>query len=210
MKYRSLYITALALILSVFAISLSAQDSSPLDRLNKNITSSCVELSYTYSVRKSGVNMTGNGDLTAQGLFWKLVGNGMELFCDSESVWVVDPSLKEVVIEPARNSVEDGHSVNPAILLMHMKEMFVVHEMRPLKDGLVLYILKPVGKSDMDYLNVELNKSDASISSATMAFADGNLINIKVSSMKLTPLRSAEEFRPQTVYDSTWIVTDLR
>ena len=155
--------------------------------------------------------MSGAGELAAQGLFWKLVGNGVEMYCDSSALWVVDPNLKEVVIEPAVTESEESYAVNPAILIVRMDKMFKLRDAVDSKDGKsVVYIMDPVAKGKFEYLNVELLKSDASIKGAVVALTDGNRIDIKVSSMKLMPLRTVEDFRPLKQFDSSWIVTDLR
>lgn len=206
--FRKLF--SIAVLLFVASV-LSAQDAALLNRFNREISSSCVELSYSYSFRNSGVTVSGAGELTAQGLFWKLVGNGVEMYCDSSALWVVDPNLKEVVIEPAVTESEESYAVNPAILIVRMDKMFKLRDAVDSKDGKsVVYIMDPVVKGKFEYLNVELLKSDTSIKGAVVALTDGNRIDIKVNSMKLMPLRTVEDFRPLKQFDSSWIVTDLR
>jgi outer membrane lipoprotein-sorting protein len=142
---------------------------------------------------------------------WKMVGNGVEMYCDSSALWVVDPTNKEVVIEPAEVEEKVQLQTNPAVLFVHMKELFAVRESRKISSqGTVLYILAPRQKGEIDYFNVEIAESDQALRSAVISLADGTLIKIEVSSMKLTPKVSDEAFLPQTKFDSTWIVTDLR
>lgn len=204
---KLLSIAVLLLVASV----LSAQDAALLNKFNRDVSGSCVELSYAYSFRNSGVTVSGSGELTSQGLFWKLIGNGVEMYCDSSALWVVDPNLKEVVIEPAVTENDESYAVNPAILIVRMDKMFKLRDAVYTKDGKsVVYIMDPVEKGKFEYLNVELLKSDASIKGAVVALTDGNRIDIKVSSMKLIPLRTVEDFRPLKQFDASWIVTDLR
>ena len=201
----------IAVALLCFVQILSAQDMSLLDRLSERISRSCLELDYSYSVRISGVNNIGKGHLQCQGYMWKMVGNGVEMYCDSSALWVVDPSNKEVVIEPSEADAAVQLRTNPAVLFVHMKDLFVVRESRKLAtNGTILYVLGPKQKGDIDYFNVEISESDLSVRNASVALSDGTLIKIEVSSMKLTPVRPVEEFRPRTVFDSSWIVTDLR
>lgn len=200
-----------AALLLLFCGSTFAQDNGALDKLYENLSNSCTEMTYTYSARSSGVQLSGEGTLIAQGLFWKLKGNGVEMYCDSTSMWVVDIAHKEVVIEQAASDSDGGYTVNPAMLLVRMNEMFKVREVRDSGNGkTIIYLLEPVGKSDIEYMNVGVTASGSSITDAEIALDDGNMINIKVSSMKLTPVRSVECFRPEKVFDSNWIVTDLR
>lgn len=201
----------IAVAILCFVQIASAQNMGLLDRLSERISKSCLELDYSYSARISGVNNIGQGHLQCQGYMWKMVGNGVEMYCDSSSLWVVDPSNKEVVIEPSETDVAVQLRTNPAVLFVHMKELFAVREIRKLAaDGTTLYVLAPKQKSDIDYFNVEILESDLSIRNAAIALSDGTLIKIEVSSMKLTPVRPVEDFRPRTVFDSSWIVTDLR
>ena len=206
-KSRNLLLYVFLFVSSV----LSAQDTSPLDRFCKGVSQSCVDISYTYSARVSGINNVGQGTLSSQGLMWTMKGNGVEMYCDSASLWVVDPALKEAVIEPAATDAQEQILTNPAVLFVRMKELFNVRYSKNTSDGdAVLYVLQPNTESDFDYFNVEISESDASVRDGTIALKDGTLIKIEVSSMKLTPKRSVEDFRPRTVFDSSWIVTDLR
>lgn len=190
---------------------LSAQETSLLQNFCRNVSESCVELTYGYSVRLSGIDNVGSGTLTAQGALWKLYGNGVEMYCDSSSIWVLDPDRKEAVIEPAVSDSETFFQTNPAIFLLRLENLFDVSESRPTSDNLaMLYILRPKNKGEIDYFNVEILRSDASVRRCTFALSDGTLIKIEVSSMKLTPVRPLADFRPQTVFDSSWIVTDMR
>jgi hypothetical protein len=200
-----------AVALLFVAQILSAQDMSLLDRLSERISKSCLELDYSYSLRISGVSNIGQGRLQCQGYMWKMAGNGVEMYCDSSALWVVDPANKEVVIEPAEVGEKVQLQTNPAVLFVHMKELFAVRESRRLsQQGTILYILEPKKKGNIDYFNVEIADSDLSLRNAVISLSDGTLIKIEVSSMKLTPVRSVEDFRPRTVFDSSWIVTDLR
>jgi outer membrane lipoprotein-sorting protein len=68
----------------------------------------------------------------------------------------------------------------------------------------------PVKATDVEFLNVDVYTDSAMIRDMSFALKDGTLVKIEVSSMKLTPKVSDEAFKPQTVFDSSWIVTDLR
>jgi hypothetical protein len=68
----------------------------------------------------------------------------------------------------------------------------------------------PLRGNDMEFLNVELYNDTAAIRNMSFALNDGTFVKIDVNSMKLTSKISEEAFKPQTVFDSKWIVTDLR
>ena len=188
-----------------------AQNSGPLQKFYDSLEDSSLELSYTYSARVSGVQNRGAGDLLCQGAMWKAKGNGVEMYCDAVSVWVVDTEMKEVVIEAAADGNSSDFMTNPALMLTRLQEKFDVTVTRLLEDGVtMLYTLRPKSAIGFDYFNVELDKSSSLLKRASFAMSDGTLVKIEVSSMKLTPKVSVEAFRPATVFDSQWIVTDLR
>lgn len=188
---------------------LSAQENSLLDKVYAKMSSSCMEIDYKYSVSVSGTKNIGDGNLYLQGHLWRMNGNGLEMFCDSSSVWVIDPVAKETVIEPVSSDISTF--TNPAVIFAHLNDMFEVQSSVISDDGKsVVYILSPIAVDDVEYINVEINKADLQITSAVIAMNDGSIINIEVSSMVPTSICPISFFRPQMTFDSSWIVTDLR
>lgn len=206
-SFTSLIASAMLLISGMT----DAQNTSLLDRLYAKMSDSCLEMSYSYDARISGVHNQGSGLLRSQGLMWEMNGNGVTMYCDSKSVWIIDPTMKEVVIEPLQDEESSQWISNPAVVLSRMKDMFKVAEsLESQDDKAVVFVLEPLNKGYIDYCNLEIFKSGNSIRRATIALSDGNLIKIEVSSMKLTPKVSDEEFLPRMEFDPSWIVTDLR
>ena len=208
MKLRRVLTVLLILVPMLVA---SAQDQSLINRFYNGLSGSCLELSYKYVVRLSGTVNNGEGCLYSQGLMWRMTGNGVEMYCDSSSVWILDHAMKEVVIEPVAEASANEWLSNPAVIFSRLKDYFKVTESLPSKDGQsILYVLNPLNNGDISYCNLDLMKSDASIRNATIALSEGTIIKIEVSSMKLTPKVSVEAFRPHMYFDSSWILTDLR
>lgn len=206
-SFTSLIASAMLLISGMT----DAQNTSLLDRLYAKMSDSCLEMSYSYDARISGVHNQGSGLLRSQGLMWEMNGNGVTMYCDSKSVWIIDPTMKEAVIEPLQEEESSQWISNPAVMLSRMKDMFKVAEsLESQDDKAVVFVLEPLNKGYIDYCNLEIFKSGNSIRRATIALSDGNLIKIEVSSMKLTPKVSDEEFLPRMEFDPSWIVTDLR
>lgn len=58
-------------------------------------------MGFTYSLDTESAKVVGNGDLQVQGTSYHMTGNGLEVFCDGKSSWIIDDSSMEVVIEPA-------------------------------------------------------------------------------------------------------------
>lgn len=206
-SFTSLIASAMLLISGMT----DAQNTSLLDRLYAKMSDSCLEMSYSYDARISGVHNQGSGLLRSQGLIWEMNGNGVTMYCDSKSVWIIDPTMKEAVIEPLQEEESSQWISNPAVMLSRMKDMFKVAEsLESQDDKAVVFVLEPLNKGYIDYCNLEIFKSGNSIRRATIALSDGNLIKIEVSSMTLTPKVSDEEFLPRMEFDPSWIVTDLR
>lgn len=206
-SFTSLIASAMLLISGMT----DAQNTSLLDRLYAKMSDSCLEMSYSYDARISGVHNQGSGLLRSQGLMWEMNGNGVTMYCDSKSVWIIDPTMKEAVIEPLQEEESSQWISNPAVMLSRMKDMFKVAEsLESQDDKAVVFVLEPLNKGYIDYCNLEIFKSGNSIRRATIALSDGNLIKIEVSSMTLTPKVSDEEFLPRMEFDPSWIVTDLR
>ena len=186
-----------------------AASDGPVDRLYRSLSSSFVEIVYTYSAEVQGVKIVGSGTLQIQGNMWHNDGNGLEMWCDGSTVWTADHSLKEAVIEPV---YEDESIVsNPALMFVRMPDMFKVVKSLDSKDGkAVIYVLKPIEDAPIEYFNVEILKSDSSIRSGSFALEDGSAVQIKVQSMSVKEKRSVTAFRPSQIFDSSWVVTDLR
>ena len=186
-----------------------AASDGPVERLYRSLSSSFLEIEYTYSAEVKGLKVIGNGTLQIQGKMWHNDGNGLEMWCDGSTVWTADHSLKEAVIEPVYE--EESIASNPALMFVRMPDMFKVVKSLDSKDGkAVIYILKPVEDAPVEYFNVEIMKSDSSIRSGSFSLDDGSAVQIDVQSMSVKEKRSATAFRPSQIFDSSWVVTDLR
>lgn len=186
-----------------------AASDGPVDRLYRSLSSSFIEMEYTYSAEIKGLKVVGKGTLQIQDDKWHNNGNGLEIWCDGSTVWTADYSLKEAVIEPVYE--EESIASNPALMFVRMPDMFKVVKSLDSKDGkAVIYILKPVEDAPVEYFNVEVMKSDSSIRSGSFAMDDGSAVQIDVQSMSVKEKRSVTAFRPSQIFDSSWVVTDLR
>ena len=189
----------------------SAQDTALLDKLYSSFSTSCVEMTYSYETEVSGVKAVGEGVLSVQEEMWTMDGNGIMMWCDGNSLWVADPSLKEVVIEPASGEGDALFQVNPAALFVRMQSLFTVSRALESSDGKsVTFFLTPKSPGNMIFCDVEVDKTNVSILSGIFAFKDGSSVHVKVSDMKSNPKREVEAFRPQMKFESSWIVTDMR
>lgn len=200
----------LTILLAVMPVMAAVRGDAGLEKFYASIAESCLEVSYTYSARVSGIVNNGGGTLVTQGTMWKVQGNGVEMYCDSKTLWVIDPAMKEVVVEPASAEASSEFMDNPALMFSRLKDNFNVSESRPMGEDVMFYTLRPKSDIGINYFNVELDVVSNMIRRASFAMADGTFVKIEVSSMKLTPEVSVESFRPVDRFDSEWIVTDLR
>lgn len=204
------YIYVIVLIL-LAAQALKAQENTPLARFYDNLLSSCVEFDMSYSIRMSGVKLDGKGVLELQGDSWILAGNGMEIRCDGKTLWTVDPESKEVVIDSLSDDVTAGIIINPAVMLINMRELFSLREVLPTKEGKsLIYTLYPKAESEVSFVNMEILKGDSSLKQLTFSMEDGTSAVVNISSTKSGKKKPAEYFSRSVNYDSSWIVTDLR
>ena len=205
----------LSYVIAAFMFLAAACDPSRaeglLDRLYTDLMNSCVSMDYTYSTMVSGARLSGNGTILLQGNMWRMSGNGVDMWCDGSLMWTVDQEAKEVVIDVASDDSPVEIMSNPATLFADLQKWFSVEAERNTSDGkAVLYMLKPVEDIDIEYVNVELLKTDGSLRSGSFAMNDGNEVSIRVSSMKVMPKKHTSAFRPYMSFDSSWIVTDMR
>lgn len=204
------YIAFIALFLYC-AAGLSAQEDRLLERLYVNLTDNCVEMDYSYTVQMSGVRLNGNGTLLLQGEAWHMTGNGVEMWCDGETVWTVDKASKEVVIESAGTDESSDVLTNPAVLFVRLQDTFDLKETRTSADGkAMVFILHPKTPLNIEFVNVEVLKTDASLRGGSFALDDGTSVALSVDQMNLVDKKPAGEFRQPVSYDASWIVTDLR
>lgn len=207
---RYLKYTVLLLTLCLCAEVCRAQTDQLLGRLFARFESSCVELQYSYVTNMSGVRIDGDGHIVVQDSMWRNEGNGIDIWCDAKTVWTADVMAEEVIIESVASEGSE-ELTNPAMLFVRMEDHFNVSKVVDGSDGKTrIYVLEPKTDIGMEFFNVEVRKSDASICSGSFAMEDGNSVKITVTSMKNTEKKPVTFFRPSQTFDSSWIVTDLR
>lgn len=209
---KSVIISLLCLIFLVQSPSASASaDEKVLNGLYDKLMSSCTELEYSYTTLVSGARISGSGLIYIQNRMWYMDGNGVRMWCDGNTLWTVDTELKEALIDTVSES--DGMDImsNPAALFVNLHRLFKLSDTVGSADGKsVVYILKPVSDTEIEYVNLGISKADSSITSLDFALEDGNDVKISVKSMKVMDAKDKVFFRPQFSFDSDWIVTDMR
>lgn len=196
-----------AILLAVLpAVCTEAQDVSALEGLYAGFSSDCVVLECSYKIDAEGVAVGGECQVEIQGDRYRMKGNGLEVICDSESVWVMDEAVKEVVIEPVGDDVS-SYMANPAILFRDLEKVYDVVSVSSVNAGMK-YRLQARVDCGIDKAELVISGS-SQIRSAVFTFDDGSVMTVNVSSMKTLPRKAPEWFRPGK-FDSDWVITDLR
>lgn len=197
----------LSLILAVIMpLKASAQGQTLLDQLNSAFTSHCVEMDCKYSIQTGGIVSKGECKVLIQGTSYVMQGNGLEIFCDGKSVWVLDSAAMEAVIEPV---TDDSYSymINPALLFRDMDKVFTVSASSASASG-VKYQLKADDSCGIKNAVLHI-ASNAALRDAEFTLDDNDVIRITVLSQKSLPMKEQDSFRPSPLSED-WVVTDFR
>ena len=89
-----------------FAFCLAAAamaQNATIDELRKLVETNCVTADYSFLMQEK---ISCSGTITVQQPCFKVVGNGLEIYCDGKSRWTVDREAKEVYIEYSESPEE--------------------------------------------------------------------------------------------------------
>lgn len=199
--------TFAVLFLAALPLSLPAQSTDLLDQLYDTFAEHCVVMDCTYSVESDGIPVKGKCKVEVQGISYKMTGGGLEVFCDGESVWILDPESMEAVIE----SVSVGsysYVTNPALLFRDMEQMFTKTGSSALSGSGMRYRLTAREACGVASAVLDIDKN-AVLKRAEFTLDDESVMTIDVESVKVQPMKESAAFRPGQM-PSDWVVTDLR
>ena len=193
-------------LLAILPASLVAQSTDLLDALYENFASHCISLDCEYSVVSQGVPSKGGCKVEVQGISYRMQGFGLDVYCDGETVWLLDPMAKEAIAEPV-NDDSFSYMSNPALLFRDMDKVFKVASATASGSGMKynMSARKPCGISKA-VLEIDRNSL---LRIAEFTLDDGSVMKITVLSMQVQPLKTKESFAPGNL-SSDWIITDLR
>ena len=203
----------LCILLTVFSACPVSGNSQPqtdaVMSFVSRISGGCVSFRYSFVIKtlSSSGKVTGEGSVLMQGASYHLQGNGMEVWCDGNSVWTADLSSKEVVIEPATEDV----LVNPALILSDLPRHFSWQS--AYREGTFssqpsrVFLLKPLSKSDMQSLELFFDSRGMELLGGRMLLKDNVSATFFISGLAVR--ETVTKFVPES-FPSEWIVTDLR
>ena len=200
-----------ALVLCGLCIVAAAQGTSTLEQLCAKMSDRASVLNYSYTLSVSGVKTVGDGTVTTQDYAYILNGNGMNIYCNGTTLWVVDEAGKEIMIDSVAQGA-DAYLSNPVLLLANLNKIFSVST--PISSGgNQVYKLTP--KQDCGIASgtviVSTVNSTPVFASGSFKTTDGGQLDVKIKSMTFS------DKKPLTFYildlsrfDSSWMITDLR
>lgn len=204
MKYLVKYmITGL---LALLPAGIAAQNTALLQKLYDGFASHCIAMDCEYAVVTDGISSKGECKVEVQGICYRMQGSGLDIFCDGESVWVMDSMAKEAIVEPATGD-SFSYMSNPALLFRDMDKVFTVVSSAP-AGSCVKYQLSACESCGIDKATLEID-NNAVLKTAGFTMDDGSVMTIKVLSMTSQPLKAKDYFYPFDI-SAEWIVTDLR
>lgn len=197
------------LILCGLCIAAAAQGTTSLEQLCAKMSDKASVLNYSYTLSMSGVKTVGEGTVTTQDNAYVLRGNGMNIYCNGSTLWVMDEAGKEILIDSVAQGT-DAYLSNPVLLLANLNKIFSISS--PVTSGgNQIYKLTP--KQDCGIVSGTVNISAANpvFTSGSFKTSDGGQLDVKIKSMTFS------EKKPLTFYvldlsgfDSSWMITDLR
>lgn len=180
----------------------------PLESLRNMFDTSAVSIECDYTTEIQQTQVVGLSEIIVQGNMYTMKGNGLEVYCDGNTVWTIDAAAQEVVIEPCSPQERD-YMANPALLLSDIDEVFKMRGSRSLGSGRMEYTMDSTVSCGISKAVLVLAQ-DGMIISAEFSLDEGGDLKVNVSSMKKTEEKQASFFSPDRKFDSDWIVTDLR
>ena len=189
-----------------------AQDISALKQLCAKMTENSATLNYSYTLSVSGVKTVGEGVLYVQDQSYVMQGNGLKIYCNGSTVWVVDEAGKEVIIESVSQEA-NSYLSNPVLLLANIEAIFSVSA--PTSSGSSLtYKLTPKCDCGIASGAVTLSAAGGSsyvFSSGTFKMSDGGQLGVKIKSMTFSSKKPLTFYNLDlSTFDSSWMITDLR
>ena len=118
--------TIFSICMTILMAAIQVQPSV-FDIFRNKASEECVSIEYEFSTTMSGHKVTGEGHVEVQGNSYHMQGNGLEIFCDGTTTWLIDEAAEEVFIESA-DSNDSGYLANPIMLLMNLEESGVSYK----------------------------------------------------------------------------------
>ena len=94
-----------AVVISMTCLMAQNTQGTALDKLCSALSQSCVCLDCAYSFDMSEIRFNTEADIKVQGRAYVVDCAGVLVFSDGETVWTVDPNIKEAYIQSSGNEM---------------------------------------------------------------------------------------------------------
>ena len=195
------------LFLAALPFSLPAQNTDLLSKLYATFAEHCVVMDCAFSVDSDGIPVKGECEVEVQGTSYRMTGGGLEIFCNGETVWILDPDSMEAVIEPVTND-SYSYMTNPALLFRDIDKMFSKTGSSALSGSGMRYRLTAREACGVASAVLDIDRN-AVLKRAEFTLDDDSVMTIDVKSVKAQPMKERRAFTPGSI-PSDWVVTDLR
>lgn len=192
------------------AFSVSAQEQGVLDAFTGSLASGEVSFKYSFEV-KGDIPLKGNGTASLAGDRYRVFGNGMEIWCDGTTRWIIDRSAREAYIEAVETESADYVS-NPATLLSGLSRAFETVDVSDVTlsgKKLKAVRMKPAVE-DTGLESVTLYLADAVPARVGITVEDGTETLFRISNYAVHEKSDAVYSFDIASLGSEYVVTDLR
>ena len=107
MTIKKIILAVVASFAAFQAYSQTTQDTA-FEKLYSALSDSCLSIKCTYTLTMSEMRISGEAELLAQDGCYVMDTGEISVYCDGTSVWTIDRSVKEVVIEPGPGGYDHG------------------------------------------------------------------------------------------------------
>ena len=202
------------LILSLWAVLATlasfAQEAGPLDAFAANLSAGEIGFKYDFEV-KGDLPLKGAGKAVLSGDAYHVAGNGMEIWCDGVTRWIVDRTAQEAYIEAVEAEAADYLS-NPAALLRALSSAFEVNSVSDVTlSGRKLRAVRMTpAVEDTGLREVVLYLDGAAPARVSIKVEDGTETLFRISGFTVKEKSDAAFSFDIASLGSDYLVTDLR
>ncbi|MBQ0149195.1 MAG: outer membrane lipoprotein carrier protein LolA [Bacteroidales bacterium] len=201
----------LSLVLLLGCAALSSAQSSLVSGFSEKLASSGASFDYSFKV-KTSATVTGSGSVTYADGRYKMLGNGLEVWCDGRSRWTVDHAAKELYIESVEDAGTDFMG-NPALLLQAVGTVFTQSSQKSSsfngKSATQVTLIPSVSGTGLKSVSLYFNSESIPVG-AMVVTEDGTSASITLSSFKFAAQASGSFSFDAGKLDKSYLVTDLR
>lgn len=199
---RTILLSAIFLLLSL----IPAKADKVLDSFSAKVAKSTVSFNYSYAV-KGDMPLTGKGTGEVCENEFHVKGNGLDIWCDGKTRWMVDSASKEVIIEKVSDS--EAYTVNPALFITDVAKSFnVVSANTATFKGKSYHCVALSPKVKSNITGVKLYFSGEDLRAATVTSKDGSTTEFELSGVSCSPTKKAFTYNVKAL-DKSWVITDL-